>query len=181
MVGLGIATLRETTLRKAPPTMRASVFSQRKNSLTQGRGWRMSFHNGRSFEMRDVVLGLLLSACSASELVVTPETFGAVGDGKSNDWLSIQQALAACSTAVYNMSSPRPCRVRFSGKYLSGPLIINSSRTTLEVAVGATLAMLPKPDYETECPQTGCPFISTGEGPQGCSTVAESALSWKRI
>ena len=35
--------------------------------------------------MRGVVLGLLLAACSASELVVTPETFGAVGDGKSND------------------------------------------------------------------------------------------------
>lgn len=117
-------------------------------------------------------MGLLLAACCvAAEHVVTPEMFGAVGDGRSNDWLPIQQALSACSTAVYNMASPQPCRVLFSRTYLTGPLILNSSRTTLEVVTGATLSMLPRPDYEKACPQTGCPFISTGEGAEGCRTV----------
>ena len=117
------------------------------------------------------VFFLLLSGCAASEVVVSPEMFGAVGDGKANDWEPIQQALAACVAAVYNATTPRSCRVRFTRTYLSGPLILNSSRTTLEVASGATLAMLPRPDYVKACPQTGCPFLSTGTGSKGCRTV----------
>lgn len=121
------------------------------------------------------MMGLLLAVhCAAtlqSELVVTPEMFGAVGDGKSNDWLPIKRALAACSTAFYHATAPPSCRVLFTNMYLSGPLILNTSRTTLEVATGATLAMLPRSDYEKACPQTGCPFISTAEGAEGCRTV----------
>eukprot|EP00966_Prymnesium_polylepis_P181339 4200240-Prymnesium_polylepis.1 len=99
--------------------------------------------------------------------------YGAVGDGKANDWLPIKRALAACSAAVYNSTTTpqQSCRVRFSNSYLSGPLILASSYTTLEVAPGSRLAMLPKPDYEKACPQTGCPFISTAEGAEGCRTV----------
>jgi polygalacturonase len=123
----------------------------------------------------------LLAACCVAthlaEIVVTPEEFGAVGDGKANDWVPIQQALAACSAVVYNATAPQqPCRVLFSKSYLSGPLIINSSRTTLDVATGATLGMLPRADYEIACPQKSCTFISTGPNPdepgkEGCRTV----------
>jgi polygalacturonase len=119
--------------------------------------------------------GLVLAACCAAshgaEVVITPEDFGAVGDGKANDWIPIKQALAACSTAVYNVTAPKACRVLFTKSYLSGPLLINSSRTTLDVAIGSTLAMLPRADYETTCPQTNCPFISTATGEEGCRTV----------
>lgn len=125
--------------------------------------------------MAQSILGMLFAvSCTAfklSELVVTPEMFGAVGDGKANDWLPIKQALAACSNAVYNTTTSRSCRVLFTNTYLSGPLVLNSSRTTFEVATGGTLRMLPKPDYERACPQTGCPFISTAEGAEGCRTV----------
>ena len=121
---------------------------------------------------------LLLAACCAAathgaEVVVTPEDFAAVGNGIANDWLPIKQALAACSTAVYNATAPAQasCRVIFTKSYLSGPLIINSSRTTLEVVAGATLAMLARSDYETACPQTGCDFITTAQGEEGCRTV----------
>jgi len=115
---------------------------------------------------------LLLSAVCRAELVVTPEMFGAVGDGTSNDWLPIQRALAACSVAVYGSTTPSPsCRILFTKRYVSGPLVLNSSRTTLEVATGATLAMLAKPEYEKACPQTGCPFIMTAPGAEGCRTV----------
>ena len=110
----------------------------------------------------------LLLLCSVgfsqqAEVVVTPEDFGAVGDGKTSDWLPIQNALAFCSTIVYKESNQTNtwCRVRFSKSYVSGPLVINSSRTTLEILQGAEVLMLPKVDYETVCPQKGCPFIST--------------------
>ena len=129
--------------------------------------------------IRAALSGLLVASCFAThraEVVVTPEHFGAIGDGKANDWLPIRTALAACYAVVYNDTAPQPCRVLFSKSYLSGPLTINSSRTTLDVAVGATLRMLPRPDYEIACPQTGCTFISTSPSPdkpskEGCRTV----------
>ena len=118
-----------------------------------------------------LLLLCFLGLSQQAEIVVTPEQFGAVGDGKSSDWLPIQKTLAFCSTVVYKEStalvrsnddqSSTWCRVRFSKSYVSGPLIINSSRTTLEIMQGAEIVMLPKSDYETACPQTGCPFIST--------------------
>jgi polygalacturonase len=126
------------------------------------------------------ILLLCLACCVAThlaEIVVTPEEFGAVGDGKANDWVPIQQALAACYDVVYNATAPNSCRVLFSKSYLSGPLIIKSSRTTLDVATGATLGLLPRPDYEIACPQTSCTFISTesvnpdAPGKEGCRTV----------
>ena len=129
--------------------------------------------------IRGALSGLLVASCFAThraEVVVTPEHFGAIGDGKANDWVPIRKALAACYAVVYNDTAPQPCRVLFSKSYLSGPLTINSSRTTLDVAVGATLGMLPRPDYEIACPQKGCIFISTSPSPdkpskEGCRTV----------
>ena len=115
---------------------------------------------------------LFLSALAA-EVVFTPENFGAVGDGNTNDWQPIQQALAACAAAVLNDTAParQSCRVLFSKSYLSGPLVINSSRTTLDVVPGATLAMLPRPEYELACPQKHCSFISTAMGKEACRTI----------
>eukprot|EP00937_MAST-01D_sp_MAST-1D-sp2_P003268 g3268.t1 len=115
-----------------------------------------------------------VASAAANEVVYRPENFGAVGDGTANDWAPIQRALSACSAVVYNSTGVAPaqrCRVLFSKSYLSGPLVINSSRTTLEVATAATLAMLPRPDYEAACPQTGCTFITTATGREGCRTV----------
>jgi len=122
-----------------------------------------------------VVFGLFISVVNAaahrSEVVVTPEMFGAVGDGKANDWLPVKQALAACHKAVYSRR-PRSCRVLFAHTYLSGPRVLNSSHTALEVVTGATLAMLSKPEYEKACPQLGCQFISTLTSvEEGCRTV----------
>ena len=112
-------------------------------------------------------------ATAFDELVVTPEMFGAVGDGKANDWRPIQLALMACTAAVYNSSTTihRSCRVRFTRSYLSGPLLVNSSWTTLEITAGAMLKMLPKPSYIVACPQKGCPFITAGDGAEGCRTI----------
>ena len=137
-----------------------------------------------SCEKMNWLLSLLLLCFSGLshqvEIVVTPEQFGAIGDGKTSDWRPIQKTLTFCSTVVYeqNASPLRRsgsenstwCRVRFSKSYVSGPLIINSSRTTLEIIQGAELVMLPKVDYAIACPQTGCPFISTSSG-RGCHTV----------
>ena len=125
--------------------------------------------------LRALLVYGVAAACRA-EVMVTPEDFGAVGDGRANDWVPIQRALARCFAVVYNTTTPQPCRVRFSKSYLSGPLVVNSSHTTLDVAAGATLGMLPRPEYEAACPQTGCTFISVGPNPtmpgeEGCRTV----------
>ena len=123
-------------------------------------------------------LPVLIAAHRASELVVTPEEFGAIGDGKANDWLPINQALAACSAAVYHTrGAPQACRIRFTKSYLSGPLIINSSYTTLDVVAGAKLGMLQRPAYEAACPQKACDFISTAPGKEGCRTVFPNPLA----
>ena len=123
-----------------------------------------------------LLAGACCIAAHLAEILVTPEQFGAVGNGKANDWVPIQRALAACIAVVYNATKTQPCRVLFSKSYLSGPLYINSSRTTLDVATGAVLSMLPRPQYEIACPQTGCTFISTGPNPEqpgieGCRTI----------
>ena len=120
-----------------------------------------------------LLLVVLLLPATFSEVVVTPEMFGAVGDGQANDWGPIKQALTACFAAVYNGTTTihQSCRVRFTKEYLSGPLVLSSSQTTLEFRSGSTLAMLPKSQYSKACPEKGCPFIATGEGAEGCRTV----------
>ena len=82
--------------------------------------------------------------------VTTPEDYGAVGDGKANDWLAIQRAVDSCR----NATSLAGCRVDFRQQYLSGPVVVKSSGVTLNVS--GQLAMLPKSDY----PHQGAGFVS---------------------
>jgi len=116
-----------------------------------------------------MVASLVVTACA--EVVITPETHGAVGDGKADDTEPVRRSVAACG-AVAVRTPPQLCRVVFSKSYLSGPIVINSSRTTLEVKPGATLAMLERARYckVSRCPGPGA-FISTAPGPEGCRTV----------
>ena len=43
--------------------------------------------------LRALLVYGVAAACRA-EVMVTPEDFGAVGDGRANDWVPIQRALA---------------------------------------------------------------------------------------
>ena len=108
-------------------------------------------------------LGLVV-ASTAQELLITPEHFGAAGDGVTNDWLPIKQALAACA------SHSQGCRVVFNNSYLSGPLVVNSSATTLEIK--GHLAMLPKSAYCKLDPSCRAPLISNSPGADGCRMIA---------
>ena len=85
--------------------------------------------------------------------ITTPEQYGAVGDGKTNDWVAIQHALASCT----NHHQSSACRIDFTQTYLSGPIIINTSSTTLNVT--GSLLMLPKKHYPMN-PKQRLPFIS---------------------
>ena len=109
------------------------------------------------------------AAAPLGEVVVTPEQFGAVGDGQTNDWAPISAALAVCSFAA------APCRIVFGGSYLSGPLVINSSATTLEI--DGELAMLDRASYCAASPAScegtlAGAFISTAPGADGCRVAA---------
>jgi hypothetical protein len=110
-----------------------------------------------------------------SELLVTPEDFGAVGDGMHNDWEPIKRALAACSEQEQAQGKPTPCRVVFGSNahYLTGPLVVNSSSTTLEI--NGLLAMLPKARFcaASACKGDGVPgaFITNAPGIDGCRTI----------
>ena len=122
-----------------------------------------------------VAFGMLLTGAGLSfppdEYVTTPEAFGAKGDAKANDWQPIKSALASCVAAE---AQNRSCRVLFRSSYRTGPIVVNTSRTTLDVAPGATLSMLPRHQYckVTPCKGAGTlPFISTAPGAAGCRTV----------
>lgn len=116
---------------------------------------------------------LMALAAANGEQIVTPEDYGASGDGKSNDWFPIQQALAACASRP--SYSNTTCRVVFAHNYRSGPLVLNSSSTTLEI--NGHLSMLPKKEYCQASPDScagklGEAFISNAQGPEGCRDVA---------
>ena len=82
----------------------------------------------------------LLFLTTATAYITTPEAFGAVGDGKANDWKPIQLALASCTK-----STDGYCRIDFTKTYLSGQVLIRTSNTTLNVT--GSLLMLPKDTY----------------------------------
>ena len=132
--------------------------------------------NRRSMRLSAILASLLLVSVAAKLIVVTPEEFGAVGNGIANDWWPIVHALQACTNAVYSSpaSSPNSCKIVFTQTYLSGPLALNSSNTTLQLNTGATLRMLPRKAYLAACPTGGCPLVSTpaiGQGPEPCRNI----------
>ena len=63
-----------------------------------------------------LLAGTCCIAAHLAEILVTPEQFGAVGNGKANDWVPIQRALAAC-IAVVSISARggSPVGVRLTG------------------------------------------------------------------
>ncbi|HXD65194.1 MAG TPA: glycosyl hydrolase family 28 protein, partial [Solirubrobacteraceae bacterium] len=79
-------------------------------------------------------------------------TYGAIGDGKTDNTTAIQAALTAAGAAGGGTVTVP------SGTFLSGPIVI-SSGTRLDLASGAVLKMLPMASY----PTSGVAFItSTG-------------------
>jgi polygalacturonase len=77
-------------------------------------------------------------------------TYGAVGDGKTDNTTAIQAALTAAGAAGGGtVTIP-------SGTFLSGPIVISSS-TRLDLASGAVLKMLPMASY----PTSGVAFITS--------------------
>ena len=73
--------------------------------------------------------------------ILKPEKFGAIGDGKTNDWHAIQNTLDACGGANYSTN----CTVLFEQSYLTGYIVIKSSSVTLDIQ--GTITMLPKKEY----------------------------------
>lgn len=115
------------------------------------------------FQAASILLctALLVPLSVGQEFVTTPEHFGAVGDGKANDWVPIGSAIASCSSQL------NPCRVLLAGKYLSGPISLNRSFVTLDVR--GSLSMLPKHEYPGD--HHGA-FISNSVGDQpACKIV----------
>lgn len=86
---------------------------------------------------------------SLDPLTFTPEQFGAVGDGKANDWEPLKSAFAACASA--DLKPRQRCRILLEKDYLTAPLVISSSYTTLEIT--GSLAMLP---HEEMCKLVNC-------------------------
>jgi polygalacturonase len=72
-------------------------------------------------------------------------TYGAVGDGKTDNTKTLQAALTAASNAGGGTV------VVPKGTFLSGPLVLGSS-TALELSAGAELQMLPKASYPSVTP-----------------------------
>ena len=55
--------------------------------------------------------------------ILRPENFGAIGDGKANDWHAIQKTLDTCGDANYSTN----CTVLFEKSYLTGYIVIKSN------------------------------------------------------
>jgi polygalacturonase len=72
-------------------------------------------------------------------------SYGAVGDGKTDETKAIQAALSAAQSAGGGTV------VVPAGTFLSGPIVIGSG-TNLELASGATLKMLPRASYPAAAP-----------------------------
>ncbi len=99
-------------------------------------------------------------------------TFGAKGDGKTDNTSSIQMALNAAQTAGGGtVTIP-------SGTFLSGPIIIHSS-TRLDFASGSVLMMLPFGTYPSPPPA----FITTDSSAHdivlgGSGTIDGQGQAW---
>ena len=96
------------------------------------------------------------AACGATNPAVVPlpmigsatfdvTTYGAVGDGKTDDTKTLQAALtAAASTGGGTVVVPK-------GTFLSGPIVLGNA-TALSLSAGAVLKMLPKASYPSITP-----------------------------
>lgn len=133
----------------------------------------------RSFPLAPALLYLcaLVAPCDVrSQYVTSPEQFGAAGDGTTNDWRAVQKALASCT------GHEDGCRVVFAQKYLSGPIVVNTSNTTLEIT--GQLLVMPRKDYtlkqnfiSTDASKRLSNFTITGPGSVGIEKL-QNALSW---
>ena len=99
-------------------------------------------------------------------------TYGAIGDGKTDNTTAIQVALTAAGAAGGGTVTVP------SGTFLSGPIVI-SSGTRLDLASGAVLEMLPMASY----PTSGVAFItSTGTSHDialtGAGTIDGNGQDW---
>ena len=100
------------------------------------------------------ILMFALVDSRAFEYVTSPEDHGAKGDGTSNDSNGINAALNACA------NQRLPCRIVFGMNYLSGPIILRSSKLTIEVT--GVLRMLKKHDFPNK--DTALSFINCTNG-----------------
>jgi polygalacturonase len=99
-------------------------------------------------------------------------TFGAKGDGKTDNTAAIQAALNAANAAAGGtVTIP-------SGTFLSGPIVVHSS-TRLEFAAGSVLQMLSLGTYPAAAPA----FITTDSSAHdialtGSGTIDGQGLAW---
>ena len=112
----------------------------------------------------------MLHLCAA--LDVTPEQFGAVGDGDHDDTQALRRAMASCSAV------PRgPCHVLLARHYSSGPLRLNTSGITLNIT--GVLSMLPRDKYPSspaDQAEYGS-FISTQPGIEDLTITGDGLIT----
>ena len=108
--------------------------------------------------------------CAA--LDVTPEQFGAVGDGVHDDTQALRRAFAACSAVPDG-----PCHVLLARHYSSGPFRFNTSGVTMDVT--GVLSMLPRDKYpQTPADQAAYgSFISTQPGIKDLTITGDGLIT----
>ena len=126
------------------------------------------------------VLPMVLAACvhpllhgiGCAALDVTPEQFGAVGDGVHDDTQALRRAFAACSSVPDG-----PCHVLLARHYSSGPLRLNTSGVTMDVS--GVLSMLPRDKYpQTPADQAAYgSFISTQPGIKDLAITGDGLIT----
>lgn len=126
------------------------------------------------------VLSMVLAACvhpllhdiGCAALDVTPEQFGAVGDGVHDDTQALRRAFAACSSVPDG-----PCHVLLARHYSSGPLRLNTSGVTMDVS--GVLSMLPRDKYpQTPADQAAYgSFISTQPGIKDLTITGDGLIT----
>ena len=95
---------------------------------------------GQGLRLQGLLTFVIAPTAALGLYTTSPEKFGAVGDGKANDWSAVQAAVSSCSF------QDDACKVVFAKSYLSGPVRVNASGVTLEVT--GSLYMLNKKDFD---------------------------------